>query len=94
VECDTSELASYLYSELQDAELERSANVLNLSFVPDDMTFDEECRLCLAILSFDSQLIEITPNRDQATSADNNTNYQPLDFATDVSPHAAKRPST
>lgn len=51
VECDTVELASYLYSELQGAELERSANVLNLSFVPDDMTFEEECRLCRAILS-------------------------------------------
>lgn len=60
MECDTFELASYLYSELQGAELERSANVLNLSFVPDDMTFEEECRLCLAILSFGSQLIEIT----------------------------------
>jgi hypothetical protein len=60
VECDSVELASYLYSELQGAELERSANVLDLSFVPDDMTFDEECRLlCLAILSFDSQLIEL-----------------------------------
>lgn len=46
VECDTIQLASYLYSELQGAELERSANVLNLSFVPDDMTFEEECRLC------------------------------------------------
>jgi hypothetical protein len=45
VECDTVELASYLYSELQGAELERSANILNLSFVPDDMTFEEECRL-------------------------------------------------
>jgi hypothetical protein len=35
----------------------------------------------------------IEPNRDQATSADNSTNYRPLDFATDVSLHAAKRPS-
>lgn len=59
MECDSVELASYLYSELQGAELERSANVLDLSFIPDDMTFDEECRLCLAILSFDSQLIEL-----------------------------------
>ncbi|KAH9004264.1 hypothetical protein EDB86DRAFT_3209250 [Lactarius hatsudake] len=44
VECDSVQLATHLYSELQGAELERSANVLNLSFVPDDMTFDEECR--------------------------------------------------
>jgi len=55
MECDSVELASYLYSELQGAELERSANILNLSFVPDDMTFDEEWRLGLTILSFDSQ---------------------------------------
>ena len=60
MECDSVELASYLYSELQGAELERSANILNLSFVPDDMTFDEECRLCLAILSFDSQAHWVT----------------------------------
>jgi len=46
VECDTVQLASYLYSELQGAELERSANVLNLSFVPDDMTFEEVFRSC------------------------------------------------
>ena len=44
VECDSVETASYLYSELEGAELERSANVLNLSFVPDDMTFEEEYR--------------------------------------------------
>jgi hypothetical protein len=44
VECDSVQLASYLYSELHGAELERSANVLNLSFVPDDITFEEECR--------------------------------------------------
>ena len=44
-ECDTVQTASHLYSELQGAELERSANVMNLSFVPDDMTFEEEYRL-------------------------------------------------
>lgn len=94
MECDSVDLASYLYSELQGAELERSANVLNLSFVPDDMTFDEECRFCLATLSFSSQLIELQyANRDKATSADNNANYQPLDFATDVSTHTAKHRS-
>ncbi|KAI9445025.1 hypothetical protein H4582DRAFT_876767 [Lactarius indigo] len=69
VECDSVQLATHLYSELQGAELERSANVLNLSFVPDDMTFDEECR-------------------DQATSADESTNYQPLDFTTDALRHS------
>jgi len=69
VECDTVNFATHLYSELQGAELERSANVLSLSFVPDDMTFDEECR-------------------DQATSAGESTNHQPLDFTTDALRHS------
>jgi len=57
VECDTVQLASYLYSELQSAELERSANVLNLSFVPDDMTFEEVFRSCLPIFSLTVDLL-------------------------------------
>lgn len=44
VECDSVQAASHIYSELEGTELERSANVFDLSFVPDDMTFDEECR--------------------------------------------------
>ena len=45
----------------------------------------------LFYLSTVSSLSYGMPNRDQATSADNNTNYQPLDFATDVSLQVAKR---
>lgn len=44
VECDTAEAAAHIYNELEGTELERSANVFDLSFVPDEMTFDEECR--------------------------------------------------
>ncbi|KAH9950404.1 hypothetical protein B0H21DRAFT_533803 [Amylocystis lapponica] len=44
VECDTVEAAAHIYSELEGTELERSANVFDLSFVPDDMTFDVEFR--------------------------------------------------
>lgn len=44
VECDTVEAASHIYNELEGTELERSANVFDLSFVPDDMTFDDEFR--------------------------------------------------
>ena len=44
VECDSVGTASHLYSELEGSELERSANVFDLSFVPDDMSFDEEFR--------------------------------------------------
>lgn len=57
VECDTVQLASYLYSELQGAELERSANVLNLSFVPDDMTFEEVFRSCQPVFSLTVDLL-------------------------------------
>ena len=42
--CDTSDAASHIYNELEGTELERSANVFDLSFVPDDMSFDGEPR--------------------------------------------------
>ncbi|RPD82468.1 hypothetical protein L226DRAFT_556272 [Lentinus tigrinus ALCF2SS1-7] len=44
VECDSVEAASHLFNELDGTELERSANVFDLSFVPDDMTFDDDFR--------------------------------------------------
>ena len=44
VTCDTAEAASHIYLELEGTELERSANVFDLSFVPDEMTFDDEYR--------------------------------------------------
>ncbi|KAI0815044.1 hypothetical protein BC629DRAFT_1588722 [Irpex lacteus] len=44
VECDSVETASHLYDELEGTELERSANVFDLSFVPDGMEFDDEFR--------------------------------------------------
>ncbi|PFH54421.1 hypothetical protein AMATHDRAFT_135225 [Amanita thiersii Skay4041] len=44
ITCDTGDTASHIYNELDGTELERSANVIDLSFVPDDMQFDDECR--------------------------------------------------
>jgi hypothetical protein len=44
VECDTTEAASHIYNELEGTELERSANVFDLSFVPEDMTFEDDPR--------------------------------------------------
>ncbi|OBZ79072.1 protein ESF1 [Grifola frondosa] len=44
VKCDTVDAALHIYSELEGTELERSANIFDLSFVPDDMTFDDEYR--------------------------------------------------
>ncbi|KAI1788754.1 hypothetical protein LXA43DRAFT_924461 [Ganoderma leucocontextum] len=44
IECDTVEAASHIFNNLEGTELERSANILDLSFVPDDMTFDADFR--------------------------------------------------
>lgn len=38
------ETALHIYNELEGTELERSANVFDLSFVPDEMVFNEEYR--------------------------------------------------
>lgn len=50
ITCDTVDAASHIYNELQGTELERSANVFDLSFVPDDMTFDNEPRYVFHLL--------------------------------------------
>ncbi|KAF5374810.1 hypothetical protein D9758_000334 [Tetrapyrgos nigripes] len=44
VTCDTAEAASHIYEELEGTELERSANVFDISFVPEDMAFEDEPR--------------------------------------------------
>ncbi|KAJ7103583.1 hypothetical protein B0H15DRAFT_812865 [Mycena belliarum] len=44
ITCDTTEAAAHIYDELEGTELERSANIFDLSFVPSDMNFDQECR--------------------------------------------------
>ncbi|KAJ7492672.1 hypothetical protein FB451DRAFT_1336536 [Mycena latifolia] len=44
ITCDSTEAAAHIYSELEGTELERSANIFDLSFVPNDMNFDQECR--------------------------------------------------
>ncbi|KAF9568445.1 hypothetical protein CPC08DRAFT_654675 [Agrocybe pediades] len=44
VTCDTVDAASHIYNELEGTELERSANVFDMSFVPDDMEFENEPR--------------------------------------------------
>lgn len=41
---DTPQAAASVYEELDGTELERSANLFDLSYVPEDMDFDEEFR--------------------------------------------------
>jgi hypothetical protein len=52
ITCDTPEAASHIHDELQGTELERSANVFDLSFVPDGMTFENEPRYYDSSLSW------------------------------------------
>lgn len=44
VTCDTIDAAAHVYEQLQATEFERSANIFDLSFVPNDMEFDEPPR--------------------------------------------------
>lgn len=44
VECDSVQTATYIYEELEGTELESTANVFDLSYVPDDMTFTIQFR--------------------------------------------------
>ncbi|KAF8641015.1 hypothetical protein AX17_000660 [Amanita inopinata Kibby_2008] len=74
ITCDTVDAASHIHSELDGTELERSANVFDLSFVPDDMVFDDEYRG--------------KKNRDEATEQNLNSNYKGLEFVTDALRHS------
>ncbi|QRV90901.1 pre-rRNA-processing protein ESF1 [Ceratobasidium sp. AG-Ba] len=44
ITCNSAAAASHIYNELDGTELERSANVFDLSYVPEDMAFTQECR--------------------------------------------------
>ena len=81
VECDTVDAASHIYDELEGTELERSANIFDMSFIPDDMEFDGEPRY--------GPLTQFTDStdlcyRDEANDDGNSASYKPIDFVTDV----------
>lgn len=79
--CDTVQAASHIFSELEGTELERSANVFDLSFVPDGMTFDEDPRYGEVLPG--SMSHHSFTSRDEADDTSIG-NYKGLDFSTDV----------
>lgn len=89
--CDTVDAAAHLLSELDGTELERSANVFDISFVPDDMTFDDEFRYVALLYKLLSSL-NLIPHRyrDEATPATETAgaSYKGLDFSTDALRHS------
>jgi hypothetical protein len=82
VECDTAEAAVHIYNELEGTELERSANVFDLSFVPDEMAFDAEYRWVWFNIILDIRLTGDMYS-DEAID-DPGTRYRAVEFVTDV----------
>jgi hypothetical protein len=64
-------------NEIDATEMERTANVFDLSFVPEDMTFPEE----------QASKEDLTDQgwRDEATESTDGGLYKGVDFTTDVS---------
>ncbi|CAG8474711.1 19598_t:CDS:10 [Gigaspora margarita] len=44
VDCDTVENSRHIYQQCDGTEFESTANVLDLRFIPDDMTFEDEAK--------------------------------------------------
>ncbi|KAG8810454.1 pre-rRNA-processing protein esf1, partial [Serendipita sp. 399] len=68
----TVSAASFVYSELDGTELEQSANLFDLSYVPDDMTFEED------------EMRDEATRETMVTAKD----YKGLDFTTDALRHS------
>ena len=80
VTCDSAKAAAHIYQELEGTELERSANVFDLSYVPEGMEFDDDFR------SVDPSSVHPLPylcGRDEATE-EVSTSYKAVEFVTDV----------
>ncbi|XP_018595505.2 ESF1 homolog isoform X2 [Scleropages formosus] len=58
VECDSPETAARIYEECDGYEYESSSSILDLRFIPDDVTFDDEPK----DVAVDVDLVTYTPN--------------------------------
>ena len=88
VECDTPNTASHIFNELDGTELERSANVFDMSFVPDEMTFDQESRQVKPLAGFhDADLAPQGMRRPSILSTPSNTSTFPQTWVFEVTSH-------
>jgi hypothetical protein len=78
-EFDSVQTASHVFTELEGTELERSANVFDLSYVPDGMSFDDEPRHAPS-----SHLAAHALNNPRDEANGEAATYKGLDFVTDV----------
>lgn len=74
---DSAETARYVMSAIDGTEMEHTANMFDLSFVPRDMTFPDKPA------NHEDPLDEGW--RDEATETHAEANYEGVDFTTDVS---------
>lgn len=74
---DSPQAARYIMDQVDGTEMERTANVFDLSFVPDDMTFPEK--------QANKEDLADQGWRDEASEGHDDGAYKGVDFTTDVS---------
>ena len=77
---DTAEAARHIMNEIDGTEMERTANVFDLSFVPEEMTFPNK----------QASKEDLTDEgwRDEATEISDGSLYKGVDFTTDALRHS------
>ncbi|KAL9936203.1 hypothetical protein V8E36_005045 [Tilletia maclaganii] len=94
-EFDSVDSASHVYNEIDGTEMERSANVFDLRFVPDDMDFPKYQLDSDDPAKEDGWRDEVTHSSIHSTDgaaagskANGGSKYRPLDFKTDALRHS------
>ncbi|UZJ51458.1 hypothetical protein CBS101457_000778 [Exobasidium rhododendri] len=77
---DSSEAARHIMNEVDGTEMERTANVFDLSFVPTEMTFPEK--------QASKEDLADEGWRDEATEVTDGSLYKGVDFTTDALRHS------
>lgn len=89
VTCDSSDTAAHIMSELDGTELERTANIFDISFVPEDITFNDEPRHVLFWWVYRHAETIVDCSRDSANSKTDIALFpNAFDFATSALCHS------